>query len=170
MTTSVVVNKEIYDEFLIKKAFKAQQSLWIMTGVSTDFRVQIVSKKTYRLSEVLQALSKKIDLRIISGKGPNSSTLIRNLCQHDPNTIFHCPRAHGKVFIVDGKEAYIGSGNLTGTGMGRADPSNRNWEIGVIIDDYLELWKMIDFFDKLWRKEFCSECTYKGDCDYKYTV
>ncbi len=170
MPTQLVVNKEIYDEFLIKHAFKAEKSLWIMTGVSSDFRVQIVSKKTYRISEVLIALSKHIDLRIISGKGPEGSVLIRNLWNYDPKLVFHCPRTHSKVFIVDGKEAYIGSGNLTGAGMGRTDPTQRNWEVGIITDEYLELWKLINFYEKLWSGEYCPSCTFRGNCMRKYTV
>ena len=29
-----------------------------------------------------------------------------------------CPRVHFKIFVFDGVEAYIGSTNLTGAGMG----------------------------------------------------
>ncbi|UJG39659.1 MAG: phospholipase D family protein [Candidatus Heimdallarchaeum aukensis] len=168
MSNSVIVNKEIYDEFLRKVAFKAKESLWIMTGVSSDFRVQIISKKTYRISEVLIALSKDIDLRIISGKDSTQSTLVKKIEQYDPSLIFHCPRSHGKVFIVDGKKAYVGSGNLTGTGMGKVEDTARNWEIGVIIEDYLEIWKLVDFFQRIWEREFCLDCKYRGRCDKKF--
>ena len=61
----------------------------------------------------------------IASHGPyfiNSSTLVSLLHRF-------------KIFVFDSKEVYVGSANLTGTGIGMKAETTRNFEAGILTDD-----------------------------------
>ena len=141
----------------------------LMTGSATDFRVELTSTKSYKLSRVLYTLQKTIDVKLISGQDETKSTLIRNIKELNPNIVTCCPRVHGKVILVDFKKMYIGSGNLTARGMGILKEDRTNWEVGVLLDEVKEVLKVVKLFQSIWRREHCQICDYKGECNYKTT-
>ena len=78
-----------------------------------------------------------------------------------------CPRVHFKMIIIDFKEVYVGSANLTGAGLGMKSINKRNFETGILtnLPDVVD--SAIEQFDKVWmgnhchtceRKEYCSDC------------
>ena len=66
--------------------------------------------------------------------------------------------------VADGREAYFGSANLTGAGMGAKSARNRNFENGVWTDDPAMVGAVSEQFDAVWRGEFCGRCGRKAYC------
>jgi phosphatidylserine/phosphatidylglycerophosphate/cardiolipin synthase-like enzyme len=61
-----------------------------------------------------------------------------------------CPQIHMKVFLVDGKRAYVGSANLTGAGAGAKHPDRRNFEAGMLSDDPGAISQLMTALDRLY--------------------
>jgi phosphatidylserine/phosphatidylglycerophosphate/cardiolipin synthase-like enzyme len=57
---------------------------------------------------------------------------------------------HMKVFLVDGKRAYVGSANLTGAGAGAKHPDRRNFEAGMLSDDPGTISQLMTALDRLY--------------------
>ena len=75
-----------------------------------------------------------------------------------------CPRVHFKIFVFDGMEAYIGSANLTGAGMGMKSRRRRNFEAGILTDDPALVAAAMDHFDSVWAGFRCRDCGRKEYC------
>ncbi len=75
-----------------------------------------------------------------------------------------CPRIHTKAIIVDGREGFIGSANLTGAGVGAKSPLRRNFEAGFITDEKKHLGPMMEWIDQLYLGDFCQSCQRRDTC------
>jgi phosphatidylserine/phosphatidylglycerophosphate/cardiolipin synthase-like enzyme len=75
-----------------------------------------------------------------------------------------CPRIHFKMMIFDFKEAYIGSANLTGAGIGMKSVRMRNFEAGILTDDLSLVDAAAEHFDSVWRGEKCKACGRRQFC------
>ena len=95
---------------------------WIGTSDLKD--VFVMRGKTARpfLGEIADLIQRGVNVRLIHAKepGPNFRkdfdrypTLVKDLER------VLCPRVHFKLLVFDLREAYVGSANLTGAGMGR---------------------------------------------------
>ena len=69
-----------------------------------------------------------------------------------------------QLIITDSSVAYVGSANLTGAGMGMKSPRKRNFEAGILTDDYELVDAAIGQFDNVWMGKFCKECGRRGYC------
>ena len=75
-----------------------------------------------------------------------------------------CPRVHFKMMIFDGKEAYIGSANLTGAGIGMKGDGTRNFEAGILTDDPEIVEQAMNQFDEVWMGKHCKNCKRRDFC------
>ena len=74
------------------------------------------------------------------------------------------PEGAFKIIVFDGKEAYIGSSNLTGAGMGMKSGRRRNFEAGILTDDPALVAAAMDHFDSVWAGFRCKDCGRKEYC------
>ena len=75
-----------------------------------------------------------------------------------------CPRVHFKMLVFDGKQAYIGSANLTGAGIGMKTDNKRNFEAGILTDDTEIVEQAMNQFDEVWMGKFCLTCKRRDFC------
>lgn len=75
-----------------------------------------------------------------------------------------CPRVHFKMMIFDYREAYIGSANLTGAGIGAKGANKRNFEAGILPDEISILDAATEQFDAVWRGAHCKACLRRDVC------
>ena len=75
-----------------------------------------------------------------------------------------CPRVHFKVLPFDSKEVYIGSANLTGTGMGMKTDNKRNFEAGILTDDPKVVEQAMNQLDEVWIVKHCKACKRREYC------
>ena len=68
------------------------------------------------------------------------------------------------MMVFDGKEAYIGSANLTGAGIGMKADGTRNFESGILTDDSEIVEQAMNQFDEVWMGKFCKTCKRKDFC------
>ena len=66
--------------------------------------------------------------------------------------------------IFDGKEAYIGSANLTGAGIGKKADGTRNFEAGILTDEPEIVEQAMNRFDEVWIGKHCKTCKRKDFC------
>ena len=75
-----------------------------------------------------------------------------------------CPRVHFKMMVFDGEEAYIGSANLTGAGIGMKGDDTRNFEAGILTDEHEIVEQAMNQFDEVWMGKLCKTCKRKDFC------
>lgn len=75
-----------------------------------------------------------------------------------------CPHVHFKCVIIDSKQAFFGTANLTGAGMGAKGGNNRNFENGVLTDDPGLIEPLTTQFDDVWCGVFCTKCGRRQYC------
>ncbi len=137
METVYVANEEHYQNVLLK-ALEAKRTLWIGTADIKDLHI----KPGNRAIPFLQALADRIedglDVRLIHAKEPGPrfrEDFDRFPALAERLERMLCPRVHFKLIIIDCEQAYIGSANLTGAGLGMKSPKRRNFEAGILTDD-----------------------------------
>ncbi len=119
---------------------RAERFLWIDTADVKDLHV----KKGGRFVPFLEILSDTIQrgvaVRLFHAKEPGPRfradfDKYPALIESDLFERILCPRIHTKAVVVDGQEAFIGSANLTGAGLGAKSPLRRNFEAGFVTDE-----------------------------------
>jgi Phosphatidylserine/phosphatidylglycerophosphate/cardiolipin synthases and related enzymes len=68
------------------------------------------------------------------------------------------------MMVFDGKEAYIGSANLTGAGIGMKAEGTRNFEAGILTDEAEIVEQAMTQFDEVWMGKYCKTCKRKDFC------
>jgi phosphatidylserine/phosphatidylglycerophosphate/cardiolipin synthase-like enzyme len=111
-------------------------------------------------------------IRILHAKEPGPA--FRKDFDRYPNLITNlekmlCPRNHLKMVLIDGVFAFLGSANLTGSGMGAKNPNKRNFESGIITSDLQIINPMLNQFDEIWMGQLCTKCARKEFCSENFT-
>ena len=164
--TKYIQNEEHYSE-VISRIAKVRNTLWIGTADIKDVYVKQDGDSIPLLGQIAGLLKRGVAVRLIHAKepGPNFredfdrypglwSRLERRLC----------PRVHFKLMVFDCTEAYIGSANLTGAGMGMKGDTTRNFEAGVLTDEPALVDAAAEHIDSIWRGYHCAKCRRKAFC------
>lgn len=119
------------------------------------------------LALLAQFIRKGVEVRLIHAKEPGPAfreNFDKYPILYDGLERVLCPRVHFKMLIFDCEEAYIGSANLTGAGMGMKSENRRNFEAGILTDNPKIVEAAMEEFDKVWRGEMCKKCQRKTFC------
>lgn len=119
------------------------------------------------LALLAQFIRKGVEVRLIHAKEPGPAfreDFDKYPILYDGLERVLCPRVHFKMLIFDCEEAYIGSANLTGAGMGMKSENRRNFEAGILTDNPKIVEATMEEFDKVWRGEMCKKCQRKTFC------
>jgi len=157
-----IQNEQHYKEVLAK-ASGVKESLWIGTA---DIKDLYLGDEPF-LGVIADLLRKGVDVRLIHAKEPGP--IFREEFDRHP-VLFRklqrilCPRVHFKMMVFDYREAYIGSANLTGAGIGAKGANKRNFEAGILTDEFELLEACTDQFDKVWTGSHCRSCLRREVC------
>jgi hypothetical protein len=66
--------------------------------------------------------------------------------------------------VIDGQQAFVGSANLTGAGLGAKGKHKRNFEAGFLTSDPEHLQELMEWIDQLYLGEFCHKCQRRKVC------
>jgi len=166
-----IKDREIYEKVICGLVGKAKRFVWLGTADLKDLHVDKNGKMVPFLEILSDLIEKNIEIRLLHAKEPGPAfrkdfDRYRNLLSGMERIL--CPRVHLKTVIIDGEVAYVGSGNLTGAGMGAKGVHRRNFEAGVIIREGELVGEIMEQFDDIWRGSHCKECQRKKYCaDYK---
>ena len=160
--TKYIQNEQHYKEVL-SKAEKVKESLWIGTA---DIKDLYFGDKPF-LEVIAGLLKRGVEVRLIHAKEPGP--IFREEFDKYPILFKNlervlCPRVHFKMMVFDYREAYIGSANLTGAGIGAKGANKRNFEAGILTDDPAILDACTEQFDAVWRGEHCKKCLRRDVC------
>ena len=169
--TRFISDKDHYT-IVLQAVLQARRSVWIGTADIKD--LYIATKSAGRntgskpfLGTLSDLLGKGIEVRLLHAKEPGQP--FREDFDRYPRLAkllerALCPRVHFKIIVIDGKQAYIGSANLTGAGMGMKAPNRRNFEAGIFTDEAELVDAAMEEFDKVWRGSECQKCGRKDFC------
>lgn len=155
-----------YEEVLSRVA-DVRHTLWIGTADIKDLYIKSGAGAVPFLELLDRLVRRGVEVRLLHAKepGPNFrdeydrypalwKLLRRQLC----------PRVHFKIMVFDCSVAYIGSANLTGAGAGMKSDGKRNFEAGVLTDDFSLVDAAADHFDAVWSGVYCDACRRKNFC------
>ena len=161
-----VRDEEHYSKVLLR-AREVENTLWIGTADVKD--VFVLRGKTARpfLGELAGLINKGVGVRLIHAKEPGPN--FRKDFDRYPILVeglerVLCPRVHFKLLIFDLREAYIGSANLTGAGIGMKSDGKRNFEAGIWTNDPELVAAAVAQFDSVWMGAHCDGCRRKAFC------
>ena len=161
-----ISNSDHYNEVL-SRVMHVKQSLWIGTADIKDLYVEDGKQAVPFLGVLAKLIKKGVAVRLIHAKEPGPvfrEDFDRYPILYDGLERVLCPRVHFKIMVFDGKEAYIGSANLTGAGIGMKAEGTRNFEAGILTDapDIVE--QTINQFDEDWMGKYCKSCKRRSFC------
>ena len=153
MATEFITGNDHYDKVIARVA-SVKKSLWIGTADIKDLHVKDGTKTKPFLGVLADLLKRGIEIRLIHAKEPGPA--FREDFDRYPILAtalerMLCPRVHFKMMIFDLENAYIGSANLTGAGIGMKSSNRRNFEAGILTDDPALVNAAAKQFDSVWR-------------------
>jgi phosphatidylserine/phosphatidylglycerophosphate/cardiolipin synthase-like enzyme len=169
--TEFIEDRQIYERVIRDLVPHAERQVWIATADIKDMYTEHPGKGRGMIPflEVLADLiARGVEVRLIHAKEPGPA--FREDFDRYPLLIdglerMLCPRVHFKCVVVDGQQAYLGSANLTGAGMGAKSENRRNFENGVLTDSAELIAPLLEQFDRIWRGDACASCDRKQYCN-----
>lgn len=164
-----IQDEQHYSE-VISLISKVEHTLWIGTADIKDLYVKHKTKVVPLLSIFDILLKRHVNIRLIHAKEPGPAfrtDFDRYPSLHVGLERVLCPRVHFKLLIFDLQTVYIGSANLTGSGIGMKSSNRRNFETGLLTNDKSIVEKAINQFDSIWMGSYCLHCGRKEFCGDK---
>ena len=165
----LLLNEAIYRTVIVELLPQTKKFLWIVTADIKDLHVP-KGRRFVPLLEILSDLVEAgVSVRLMHAKEPGPRfradfDKYPNLITSDLFERILCPRIHTKAIIMDGRQAFIGSANLTGAGLGAKGANKRNFEAGFLTSDKNHLREIMDWIDQLYLGEFCLKCQRRAVC------
>jgi len=168
---TLLSGRALYDEVIVNGLGKAKKSVWISTA---NVKELFVERKGARrgvgsvLGTFADLHARGVELRLLHAELP--SRRFRAAFDRRPELVRgglrmkQCPRVHLKAVIVDGAWLYLGSANFTGAGLGMKGDDKRNFELGLVTEDFELLDRVQALFDALWRGQPCGTCKLRELC------
>lgn len=169
MVVELVTGAELHDRVIQDGVLGAERYVWIATANLKDMHVAY--GRGYRpILEEFDGMvrNRGVRFRIIHSELP--SRPFRNTLEGFPALtgggleLQVCPRSHWKMVIVDGRNAYVGSANFTGAGLGAKKDHRRNLELGVVTSDPEWVGRIQALFDEFWMGNHCPDCAFRDRC------
>ena len=161
-----ISNSDHYKEVL-SRVQNVKRTRWIGTADIKDLYVEAGKEKKPFLALIAQLIRRGVEVRLIHAKepGPNfREDFDKHPLLYDRLERVLCPRVHFKMIVFDCKEAYIGSANLTGAGIGMKADTTRNFEAGILTDDPELVERAMSQFDDVWIGKHCKACKRREFC------
>jgi phosphatidylserine/phosphatidylglycerophosphate/cardiolipin synthase-like enzyme len=163
--------RALYDEVIAGGLAGAKESVWIATANVKELFVERRGVRRGVGSVVglfAELHGRGVELRLLHAELP--SRRFRAAFDRYPELVKgglrmkQCPRVHMKAVIVDGAWLYLGSANFTGAGLGMKGDDKRNFELGIVTEDFELLDRVQGLFDAIWRGQPCGSCKLRELC------
>ncbi|MCB1309845.1 MAG: phospholipase [Leptospiraceae bacterium] len=167
--TELITNEAIYEKFILPRVLQTRNYLWIGTADIKDMHVRTGRVYEPFLKILAGLVENGVEVRLLHAKEPGPRfrrdfDRFPALLETERFERLLCPRVHFKCMIVDGRQAFIGSANLTGAGMGARNPDTRNFEAGIVTDEKALIDPMMELFDRVFMGEKCLSCRMRDVC------
>lgn len=165
-----ISNSNHYNEVL-SRVMQVKHSLWIGTADIKDLYIEENRKAIPFLGVLAKLIKKGVAVRLIHAREPGP--VFRE--EFDKFPILYdglervlCPRVHFKIMVFDGNEAFIGSANLTGAGIGMKAEGTRNFEAGILTDDPEIVEQAMNQFDEVWMESIVRPASVATSAQIRY--
>jgi phosphatidylserine/phosphatidylglycerophosphate/cardiolipin synthase-like enzyme len=160
--------EETYRRVMREEIPNARHSVMIATAVAKQTTLELESGQFlafFALAEQLLARGVKIGI-LLAGKPsrPFAESYRKFPLVRSKLPLRLCYRQHSKAVIVDGSRCYLGSANLSQSGMGRRSAARRNVEIGFFTADQRVIRWVSDMLGEIWSGKACENCLAKRSC------
>jgi phosphatidylserine/phosphatidylglycerophosphate/cardiolipin synthase-like enzyme len=164
----LVIDAAHHETVVQQGILSARVSIDIATA---DFKAMLIPRKgggrrAPSIVEHLRKLAEKgVEIRLLHAGTPSSAAL-QELKRALPQrlTIRRCPRLHAKTVVIDCRQMYLGSANLTGAGLGAKGQDKRNIEWGLWTESAALIDQVLEQFNALWEGHRCKSCKRKDVC------
>jgi len=164
----LLVNEELYLEVVLDKLARARESVWIATANLKATLVEQQGAFVPILALFAALAARGVALRILHAELPSRPFRAefdrRRKLVRGGLELKICPRVHLKAVIVDGAWIYLGSANLTGAGLGAKGPERRNFEVGLVTEDFAVIDRVSALFERIWKGVECGSCKLRSLC------
>jgi phosphatidylserine/phosphatidylglycerophosphate/cardiolipin synthase-like enzyme len=171
ISATFLAGRALYEEVIAGRVLRARQSVWIATANVKELFVERPGLRR-GVGSILGAFAdlhgRGVELRLLHAELP--SRRFRAAFDRRPELVRgglmmkQCPRVHLKAIIVDGSWLYVGSANLTGAGLGLRSDDKRNFELGLVTEDFELLDRVQAMFEELWTGAPCDRCKLRDVC------
>jgi phosphatidylserine/phosphatidylglycerophosphate/cardiolipin synthase-like enzyme len=170
----LLVNDELYQRVVLDRISKARESVLIATANVKAMLVQL--NGTFRpVADLFAQLSSRgVWVRLLHAELPSRpfraafdkhEKLIREGGRGGARMELKlCPRVHFKAVLIDGAWLYVGSANLTGAGLGAKHAHARNFELGLVTEDFDTIDRVSALFESVWTGAECRACRLFDQC------
>jgi phosphatidylserine/phosphatidylglycerophosphate/cardiolipin synthase-like enzyme len=171
LRAELLTGRALYEQVVRDGILAARRSVWIATANVKELFVERPGlRRGYGsiLGAFDELAARGVELRLLHAELP--SRRFRAAFDRRPRLVRgglamkHCPRVHLKAVILDGTRLYLGSANLTGAGLGAKGEDKRNFELGLMTDDYELLDRVQALFQELWDGGPCGGCALREIC------
>lgn len=166
---NLVLNEAIHERVIGQLVPSAERFVWIVTADVKDMHVKKGRRYVPFLEQLAELVERGVAVRLFHAKEPGPRfredfDKQRVLIESELFERILCPRIHTKAVVVDGREAFIGSANLTGAGLGAKHADKRNFEAGFVtnLPDHLD--PLMEFIDSLYLGRYCRPCRRRDVC------
>jgi phosphatidylserine/phosphatidylglycerophosphate/cardiolipin synthase-like enzyme len=164
----LVSGLSLYRTVVLEKLAHARESVWISTANVKAMFVEQDGHFDSVLSLFRTLAARGVELKLLHAEIP--SRPFRKAFDRLPSLVRGglelkiCPRVHFKCVLVDGAWAYLGSANLTGAGLGAKHADARNFELGVLTEDFDVIDRVRALFSAVWTGDECATCRLRAVC------
>lgn len=165
----LLLNRDIYTQFVQPCIPQARRFLWIVTADIKDLHVEANNRFQPMLEILSNLVETGVAVRLIHAKEPGPRfredfDRFDTLIESELFERILCPRVHTKAIVIDGTLAFVGSANLTGAGLGAKHKDKRNFEAGFVFDDAEQLADLMQWIDELYLGQHCQDCQRRAYC------
>jgi phosphatidylserine/phosphatidylglycerophosphate/cardiolipin synthase-like enzyme len=159
---------DLYRTVVLDRMARARESVWIATANVKAMMPEQGGRFAPVLSLFRTLARRGVELRLLHAELP--SRPFRAAFDRSPTLVQGglklkiCPRVHFKCVRVDGAWLYLGSANLTGAGLGAKHSDARNFELGVVTEDFDTLDRVTALFESVWSGAECGRCRLRNVC------
>ena len=159
---------DLYRVVVQERMAKARESVWISTANVKAMMIEVSPKRFRPVVDLFSELTKRgVEVRVLHAELPSRpfrAAFDAKALLAKRMTLKICPRVHFKCVLVDGAWLYLGSANLTGAGLGAKGADNRNFELGVVTEDFDTIDEVTALYERVWEGKACRTCKLHRQC------
>lgn len=159
----LITGEDLYRRVVLERMAEARESVLIATANVKAMLVELDAGDFRPVADLFARLAKKgVAVRLLHAELP-SRPFRAAFDKHGSltaggMTLKICPRVHFKAVLVDGAWLYLGSANLTGAGLGAKHRDARNFELGLVTEDFDTIDRVSALFESVWGGMECRAC------------